>query len=849
MTNRNLRIPLLSFAFAAGAAMLVAGETPVTRLMQRTPLTIISPVVCDSVNASGEKFDPTMLIGEKVSLDINSGSASEIKAGKENMFTIRRPKSGTELVVLQTNLRASDFAKAKLKVTSPAVFEVFIDNESKAKKMTFQDSISDASTSTIDLRMEPEKDYRLTIKMLVSAEEKADPTLSVALDADKKYDKVGFTVAPDSKMRFSLANTVMGPRINGVHISPDGKYLLTTTTDNYDYNRFSTSNELTEIATGKVVASNLKDAQWMPRGSRLYYSRKAKEGYDIVVISVPSMQETVIARGVPESNFEMSPNEDYIVYYHTDNGIKEEGPLRRYTSPDDRIVGNRTRQTLKMYDFKTGAERTLTFGNVTTSLNDISSDGSKLLITTMRETPTQWPFYSGDIIQLDINTMKVDTLVKNEGALYNAIYSPDAKEIFIVAGPASFGKIGENSGHEIPNDFDHQGFILNIATGNVRAMTRDFDPSLEQAVWNAADGRIYMRASKGFGDKLFVLDPKSGKITQLPGEIDNTLGFSIGRNESRYLAYYGQGYTYAGKAYMLNLNNGKNTLIGDPYAEQLSKVQLGKVEPYNFTSSDGTIIEGQLCYPPDFDASKKYPLIVYYYGGTSPSEYGISNPYTPQLFASRDYMVYVINPSGTTGYGQEFSARHVNAWGKRTAEDIIEGTKKVVKDHNFIDGKKIGCLGASYGGFMTQYLQTLTDIFAAAVSHAGISNVTSYWGEGYWGYSYNAVAAAKSYPWSDPELFTKQGSLFNADKIHTPLLLLHGNVDTNVPMGESIQIFNALRVLGREVEFISVDDQNHFIADYPKRQLWQNTIMAWFAKWLKDDPAWWDDLYPEPTKK
>lgn len=85
---------------------------------------------------------------------------------------------------------------------------------------------------------------------------------------------------------------------------------------------------------------------------------------------------------------------------------------------------------------------------------------------------------------------------------------------------------------------------------------------------------------------------------------------------------------------------------------------------------------------------------------------------------------------------------------------------------------------------MTMYLQTKTDMFAAAASHAGISNVTSYWGEGYWGYSYNSVAAADSYPWNNPDLFTKHGALFNADKINTPLLLLHGTVDTNVPIGE-----------------------------------------------------------------
>ena len=224
---------------------------------------------------------------------------------------------------------------------------------------------------------------------------------------------------------------------------------------------------------------------------------------------------------------------------------------------------------------------------------------------------------------------------------------------------------------------------------------------------------------------------------------------------------------------------------------------------------------------------------------------GISNPYCAQLFASRDYVVYVIQPSGTIGYGQEFAARHVNAWGKRTADDIIEGTKQFCEEHPYVDAERIGCLGASYGGFMTQYLQTQTDIFAAAVSHAGISNVTSYWGEGYWGYSYNAIAAADSYPWQNPDLFTKQGSLFNADKINTPLLLLHGTVDTNVPMGESIQLFNALKILGKPVEFIQVEGEDHFVADYAKRVLWHNTIMAWFARYLQGSPEWWNDLYPE----
>ena len=218
--------------------------------------------------------------------------------------------------------------------------------------------------------------------------------------------------------------------------------------------------------------------------------------------------------------------------------------------------------------------------------------------------------------------------------------------------------------------------------------------------------------------------------------------------------------------------------------------------------------------------------------------------YPSHVYAGLGYIVYIIQPSGATGFGQEFSARHVNAWGKLTADEIIEGTKKFCEEHPFVNTKKIGCMGASYGGFMTQYLQTKTDIFAAAMSHAGISDITSYWGEGYWGYSYSSLASANSYPWNARDMYTLQSPLFNADKINTPILFLHGTADTNVPIGESIQMFTALKLLGKPTAFVQVEGENHHILDYDKRILWNNTIYAWFAKWLKDQPEWWDALYP-----
>jgi dipeptidyl aminopeptidase/acylaminoacyl peptidase len=104
---------------------------------------------------------------------------------------------------------------------------------------------------------------------------------------------------------------------------------------------------------------------------------------------------------------------------------------------------------------------------------------------------------------------------------------------------------------------------------------------------------------------------------------------------------------------------------------------------------------------------------------------------------------------------------------------------------------------------------------------------------------------ANSYPWTRKDLYVEQSPLFNADKIHTPLLFLHGDSDHNVPVGESIQMYTALKLLNRPTAMVLVKDQDHHITDYAKRLRWQQTIWAWFARWLKDEPQWWQAMYPD----
>lgn len=835
-----LAVALAGFMTAGASAYVIGG------FKGSAPVTLHQPQKPDSVQKENP-FSADKLLKSRhfaTQWPETAGWTTMVPDTAGNLVLVDS-KNAPQLRTFASHLRSERFAKGKLKLVSSPRADVILNGDVKISKTT-ADSVPGEQSADIELL--PLQDYSLIVNVLTMPDDPGKPEFRLEFVPDKDFESVKVSSGADMDRRVSPLSTMQGERVSSMALSPDGKYLLTRYHEVISAEESRKRVVMTETATGRTVSENIEfSADWMPKSNSLYFTKEGVKDYDLYVMEVPSMRTTRIATAIPDQGVTFSPDEKYLFYYDKVDGAKNEGVMRRYSSPDDRIPGDRDRFYICRYDMENGVAVPLTYGGGTTSICDISRDGSKLLYMSQRQTPDKYPFYRVSLVQMDMNTFATDTIINDaDGFVSNAIYSPDATRLFVVGGPDAFDRIGANHDPEpIANNFDNQGFIMTLSDRSVKPVTKDFDPSLEGTpVWNAVDNRIYFIGERGFFRDLYQLNPNDGKIVMLGKEnLQTVRGFSIGDREDRYAAYWGGSFTDDGVACLLNLKNGKSTLVDDPLKEWLGDTQFGKMEPWKFTASDGTVVDGYMCLPPDFDANKKYPLIVYYYGGTSPSNASFYHLYSPQVFASRDYVVYVLNPSGTTGYGQEYSARHVNAWGKRTADEIIQGVKEFCKSHPFVNSDRIGCLGASYGGFMTQYLLTKTDIFHAAISHAGISNVTSYWGEGFWGYSYNSVAAAKSYPWTDPELFTKQGSLFNADKIHTPLLLLHGTVDTNVPIGESIQLFNALKILGRDVEFITVQDENHVISNFNNKLSWHNTIMAWFAKWLQDDPSWWNALY------
>lgn len=819
-----------------------------SRMRMMNPVKVRRPLITDEINTKGKKHDFEKLLFE-TNIPMNDDRSGAVELSADSTGHIVLPElEGNNIYLLTTRVRADRFTNATFSVKSPARLEVYVDGKMAGSKMNVQDSLKSAGVCNASLRMEPQRLYKIAVKVLVTENDSFPPAVMATLSAGK--DSITEILAePALKGRYLLPQTIYGNYIQGVSVSPDGRYLLTTYQEYHSAERSNSFTELSEVKSGRKIVTfpaGHRVPSWTPLTSQLCYRAVSDEGEKLIFVNPETLQERVVADRIPAGGSRWSPDEKALYYVVTEQVEADNGPVHRLLNRGDRVPGGRGRGFIWRYDMETGVRERLTCGLNSTSLCDISPDGSLLLYASGISVDNEWPFSKVSLYCLNVNTLEVDTLVKEDAFIsYSARFSPDASKVVLQGGPEAFDGIGKNCGnHPIANNYDTQAFIIDRASGSVEAITKDFDPSVTIIQWNRHDGCIYFKTSDRDCEPVYSYDPVKRSFKKLPLEGDNVRSFSLSSNAGT-AAYTSVTASTRPAAYLYNVRKEKSTLVADTYAKDLAGMEMGTIHDWEFTASDGTAIDAYYCLPPGFDASKKYPLIVYYYGGTTPTTRDMDNPYAAQLFSSRGYVTLIINPSGTIGYGQEFSARHVNAWGKRTADDIIEGTKAFCAANSFVDAEHIGCLGASYGGFMTQYLQTQTDIFAAAASHAGISDVTSYWGEGYWGVGYNAVAAAQSYPWSNPDLFTKQGSLFNADKINTPLLLLHGTADTNVPVGESIQLYNALRVLGKTVEFIRVDGENHFISDVPKRILWHNSIMAWFERWLKEDPTWWNNIYPE----
>jgi dipeptidyl aminopeptidase/acylaminoacyl peptidase len=784
------------------------------------------------------EFD-RLLTGEKLKWLGREVSWRPVEGGADGAVELSAPESvdgkRTAVAWFSTRLHTDRFLTVALEVESEHPTEVIIDGRAVGEDDT-------------DLSLDPGS-HRLVVVTAYDRDVEAPWAVTVGLEGEE-VQSVG--MSDDGERDLAILDILDQTTVTGLDLSPEGdRVLLTLARVHPGTDDRETWVELRATDDGRLLntwrgSPAMSQVEFAPIGNRIsYVTRNPEEKTsNLWIADIETGSTRAVAEGVENwGGYQWSPSGETIVFSATEKPEKDERGIKRLRGLLDRMAGHRDISSLYLVRVADGVARRLTTGPVSANARAFSPDGTRLLVSREVEDYSQRPYSRTELWELDLFEGGAIKL-RDFWWLYQVEYAPDGRRLLVRAGPSDFGNAGIAEGVGEPvNDYDSQLFIWDPESDAVEAVTRGFDPAVVNAAWSRHDGAVYILTVDGEEQNIYRYHPEANEFHRLTTGIESVGAFDVARRAATVVAA-GTSVWGPQRVVILDELTASPRLLFEPAAERFRTVRRSAVEPWNFTASDGRTVVGRVYLPVGFDAKTRYPAIVNYYGGTSPIGRSFGGRYPAEWWAANGYVVYVLNPTGAYGWGQAESAVHVNDWGEVTSRQIIDATTAFLHSHPYVDPERVGCIGASYGGFMTMKLVTETDIFAAAVAHAGISALSSYWGEGYWGYSYGAVANADSFPWNRKDIFVERSPLFHADAVTTPILLTHGDDDPNVPSGESDQFFAALKLLGTPVEYLRVAGLGHLIMEHDKRELWSRSIVAWFDFWLKDQPEWWEALYP-----
>jgi dipeptidyl aminopeptidase/acylaminoacyl peptidase len=505
-------------------------------------------------------------------------------------------------------------------------------------------------------------------------------------------------------------------------------------------------------------------------------------------------------------------------------------------------------------EVSTGARRRLTAPGDSVIDDAIFSHDGKKVILGLTAPIDRRPWFRSTILELDLatsSTREITTFTAGWEVRPQAFaLSPSGKRLAFIGPPS---EIGEGEEHNV---YHYRAWMVDVAGGKARPLLPELGCAFHQgggrslswtdertllaSVLDGTQGRFLAATFDAEGQTVLehrFLDPGCEITHEVTVSSAGPVAWIIGSDRKSPPALL-----------RVDLDAGTSRRL----TTDTSGWHLATPEDIAVKGAEGETLDGwyyrPLLTPEGEEEPSSHPLVLYYYGGSSPTTRSFNGFH--QTLAANGYGVLVLNPRGAAGRGQAFADHHVADWGPKASADLLAGLDAFLATHPSVDPERIGIYGGSYGGFMTAYLASTTDRFAAAVSLYGISDLATYWGQGAWGWTYGDMSVGGAVPWENPELFVRSSPLFRAASIRTPLLLLHGEADTNVPRGESVQLFTALKVLGREVEMVLFPGEDHGIGStFEKRVLSQRMILEWFDRWLRDDPGAWQARWSKKKEK
>lgn len=467
-----------------------------------------------------------------------------------------------------------------------------------------------------------------------------------------------------------------------------------------------------------------------------------------------------------------------------------------------------------------GAARDLTTGDFDTPPidlggyvdYDISPDGKEVVFTRNTD-PMIAISTNNDLFVASIAGGSPKRITTNPANDNQPIYSPDGKYI-------AYRRM-ERAGFEA----DQQELVLyERATGNHINLTKGSAYSVGEVAWAPDSKALYFDADDKGSHSIFRIAIQDRKIVPL---ITNGYNRSLRITpDGNKIVFVREAMHQPAEIFAMDASGKNLTQLTFLNREMAAQLDMKPAEGFWFDGAGGTKVHGWLVKPPGFAATKKYPMVYLVHGGPQ-GQWGDQFHYrwSGQMFAARGYVAVMVNPRGSTGYGQAFTDEISGDWGGKVYEDLMNGLDYVIKTYSFVDGKRIAAAGASYGGYMMNWMAGHTDRFRCFVTHAGVYNLSSMYGttEELW---FPEWEFRGTY-YDHPELYEKWSPLKVASKFKTPTLVVHGQLDYRVDVSEGFQLFTALQRQGVKSKMLYFPDEGHWVAKPQNAELWWKTVLDW----------------------
>ncbi|MBI3820583.1 MAG: S9 family peptidase [Planctomycetes bacterium] len=387
--------------------------------------------------------------------------------------------------------------------------------------------------------------------------------------------------------------------------------------------------------------------------------------------------------------------------------------------------------------------------------------------------------------------------------------------------------------------FESERFTVQLydtKTGATRQVASDIDRWVDEILW-APDSKSLLIGAEDLGTHAIWRAPlDGGKSLQIIRE--NITGLSISP-DGRFVVGRFTSLQRAGEIVRVNLKDGSRTMLTHLNDGFFKSKKLGDSESVWIPGAKGVpaardgMIQGWLVTPPNYMKGTPAPFILMIHGGPQQSwldGFGGSGMWNPQIYAAQGYVVLALNPHGSTGFGQELTNEISGDWGGAVYEDCMNAADWAIAN-KYADPERMAAIGASFGGYMVNWILGHTDRFKAIVCHAGVYNLDSMWGvtEELWFPEWEL----KGRPWDSAQYREKSPHVY-AKNFKTPTLVTHGEIDYRVPIGEGIQLFSTLQRLGVPSRFVYFPDEGHWLLKARNRELWLHETFAWLNKYVRD---------------